>query len=259
MVSPFEGTAIISGPNQISVTGTTGLFRGKTAVITGLVCDRYFTKERSVSSGQVLGHVSDSPCQLKTIHVAIKRESCDGVMHVVDPSPYLNFPLTPPLKWVQDCSEFKLVLLGKTFDAGQLGKGALKLVKRLRKYSSRTKSNYDDDDDDNDDGRKRSVSETLQLYKQKVKSAARKGARTLKRFFKSPKESLKNGLANVKSSIGSSLESWKMSFKSKPVIETEVVIDWDSIDFSGFGKDEASREERRVRNALDSARDALST
>ena len=67
---------------------------------------------------------------MNAIHITVK-ETGDG--SVIDPSPFLNSLTVPQLKWIQECDEYSLVVVGVTISSGRLSDAVKRFVNDIRR------------------------------------------------------------------------------------------------------------------------------
>ncbi|XP_072033446.1 LOW QUALITY PROTEIN: uncharacterized protein [Amphiura filiformis] len=148
LVSPFPGD-IRRTPgksNQVELYATGGSFRHTVIIISNVSPNDTIEEETllQVSAGQVIGQVSRSPmCSgaYNHIHFSIKKTKKNRLLEVldnilgddesnpeeeaesegyVDPTDFLeNRPIQAP-KWIQECDDYRFVIMGETIKAGSV-------------------------------------------------------------------------------------------------------------------------------------------
>ncbi|XP_060567959.1 uncharacterized protein LOC132726631 [Ruditapes philippinarum] len=115
LVSPVAGTVKISGrSNEITIIDSDDLPEGSELTITNLRLSDHVQDMTQVAAGEVIGHVTQSPCTgANHIHVSLKRNG-----GIVDPSSYLKDRQFDSPGWNQICDDYKVVYKFQTVAVG---------------------------------------------------------------------------------------------------------------------------------------------
>ena len=117
LVAPTGGFYLRVPNNQVLIYPT-GSFSKYVIVIHHVKLIKSITYSGiNVQSGDVIGTVSQSPCEPNFVHLTVLTKSGKSTK---DPSPFLQPRLLEVPKWIQDCNEYKLVVLGQVIRQGEI-------------------------------------------------------------------------------------------------------------------------------------------
>ena len=127
LVAPTGGMYLRLPNNQVLIYPT-GSFRKYVIMIYNVKLIKSITYSGiNVQSGDVIGTVSRSTCDPNFVHLTVLTKSGKSTK---DPSPFLQPRLLEVPKWIQDCNEYKLVVLGQVIRQGEIiGKPDMKTKK----------------------------------------------------------------------------------------------------------------------------------
>ena len=127
LVAPTGGMYLRLPNNQVIIYPT-GSLRKYVIVIHHVQLLKNITYSGiNVQSGEVIGTISRSPCEPNFVHLTVLTKSGKSTK---DPSPFLQPRLLEVPKWIQECNEYKLVVLGQVIRQGEIiGKPDMKTKK----------------------------------------------------------------------------------------------------------------------------------
>lgn len=126
----------VTGSKQVTIAAEFGPFAGRMIVIDDILPEASLESNKRVFAGQLIGLAGKSSCQPNSIHVAVlaKSEVCPD-SEILDPSAFLGRLEFPHLTWVQECDEYRFIVMDYTVASGKLSDAVKRISRSVKRLS----------------------------------------------------------------------------------------------------------------------------